>query len=304
MKTSFRMIALAVSIATGFAGGRLPAQTAQVPAGPPGGIDASKLPDTDGVHLGMSEEQAFAAMRKLFPGDTLTIYVQKLANGTGWVSLLSGDSGSPGESMAVHLSMPPNPVQVVSIMRVINLDPNKMPTVANTVASLRQKYGPELTTTKYPPGSGVFAWAYNEEGQPINPQGPSNWNPADCAGQAIGTTSGVAVYNPSPSQIPASPKLDAASGSQLTPVLGGTPLAQLLPGLTSNLCDRDVFVTARLTQASIQGMPVVSAISILLGEQSLAVRAAVAEEQYVAGVQAAKQQQGMKKAQQQKAPSL
>jgi hypothetical protein len=303
MKTSSRMIALAVMIASGFVGGRLPGQTAQLPAAPPGGIDASKLPDTDGVHLGMSEEQAFAVMKKLFPTN-LTMYVQKLANGTGWVARLSGSTGSPGDSMEVHFSMPPNPVQVISIQRGINLDPNKMPTVANTVASMRQKYGPELTTTKYPPGSGVFAWAYNEEGQPINPQGSANWNPADCAGQAIGTMSGDLVYNPSASQIPASPQLDAASGSQLDPVLGPTPLSKLLSGFTSNLCDRDVYVTVRLTQASIQGTPVVSAISITLGEQSLGVRDAVAEEQYVAGIQAAKQQQQMKQAQQQKAPSL
>jgi len=282
-----------VFVAAGFAGLRALAQApaAGVPAAPPGGINASKLPDANGVHLGMSQDQAVAAMKALYPGDLLTIYYDKLPNGTVWIARLSGvtaqNCNTNCDSMEVYLSMPPSPVQVISIQRAMQMAAGKQPTVDTTLASLRQKYGKELALTKS--GPDVLAWAYDEQGQPIDPQGPSNWNPADCAGQTLGTTSGYT-----------DPKQPMDVDTALSPI----PLAQQLPGLTGNLCNRNVYVRVQLSRNSIQGTPVVAQIGIFLGEKSLMLRDAVVAQQYFEGLQAAKQQQQQKNAQQQKAPTL
>ena len=183
-------------------------------------------------------------------------------------------------------STPPNPQEVVSIQRTLLLALDKQPTLDTTVASLRQKYGMELASTRC---CDVMAWAYDEQGQPANPQGPSNWNPADCGGGQLGVSGGQTP--------PGSLEVDY--------VLGPVPLAQQLPALTGNLCNRNVYVTAQLQRGeAIKGVPVVHQIAVFLGERPLMLRNAVAGQQYLDGLAAAKQQQQQKKAEQQKAPTL
>ena len=286
MRTSFR-IAILIFITLGFTSRQSLAQATQVPEGPPGGVNASKLPDADGIHLGMSVAQATAVMKALFPGTGLEILYSHYQNGPTWVSSLRGQSPDQSDSVFVFFSMPPNPQQVTFIQRGLILPAGKQPTQDNTVASLRQKYGKELASTEN--GAGAMAWAYDEQGQPANPQGPSNWRPADCPGQAIGTTSGETPPGP---------------GLEVDYVLGPVPIAQQLPSLAANLCNRDVFVTAQLQLSNIQGTPVVSQIQIFMSEKPLALRNSVAGQQYLDGLAAAKQQQKMKNAQQQKAPTL
>lgn len=170
LRGALRVLVVLGFVAAGFAGLRALAQSpaAGIPAAPPGGINAAKLPDTNGVHLGMSQDEALAVMKQLYPGNQLTIYYDKAPTGAVWISRLSGVNGS-SESMEVHLTMPPSPVQVAEILRTISLDPAKQPTMETTIASLRQKYGKELTTKT---GPNMLTWAYDEQGQPINPQGP------------------------------------------------------------------------------------------------------------------------------------
>jgi hypothetical protein len=281
------LIAL-VLVASGFADLRALAQTPTtgIPAAPAGGINASKLPDVEGLHLGMTVDQAIAVMKPLFPVNYQTLY-SHYDKGPTWVSSLRGTSTDNSDYLEVYFSMPPNPQQVVSIHRTLNLPAGKQPTMDATVASLRQKYGKELASTKS--GVGVMAWAYDEQGQPANPQGPSNWNPGDCAGQSYGVTGG----EPPPGQ-----------GLEVDYVLGPVPLAQQLPALTGNLCSRNVYVTARVGQGAIQGVAVVQGIFMYLGEEPLMLRNAVAGQQYLDGLAAAKQQQQQKNSQQQKAPAL
>ena len=251
--------------------GSLPAG---VPAPPPGGINPAKLPDSNGVHLGMSVDQALAVVKGLYPGDLTTVTTEKLADGTMWTRTIMGGSkescSTYCESISVSFSPPPNPVQVIGIGRGIIYGSSTPPTVDAAVASLRQKYGKEVMSDV-----GVMAWAYDEQGQPINPQGPSNWRPADCA----------------------------SAGDLGVP--GPTPLAQVLPNLLRDLCHRGVFVSARVLPApAIQGVPVVSQIYINLGEKSLEFRDGVIAQQYWEARAANQKQQEMKKAQQQTAPKL
>jgi len=283
------LIALVLA-ASEFAGLRAQAPATGIPAAPAGGVVGSKLPDANGVHLGMTQDEALAVMKQLYPGDKLTVYYDKLPGGAVWISRLSGLS-SPNcntgcDSMEVNLTMPPSPVQVATILRTINLDPTKQPTMETTVASLRQKYGKELTTRA---GPNLLTWAYDEQGQPINPQGPSNWSPSDCVGGTLGMVSG----NTDPKQ---PMEIDAA----LPPI----PLAQQIPNLTKNLCNYNVYVRAQLQTGTIQGTQVVGQIFVVLDENSMMLRDAVADQQYFDAQAAAKQQQQQKNPQQQKAPTL
>ncbi len=287
MRIGSSVLATSALIAAGFFGRQIPAQTAQLPAGPAGGVIASTLPDAEGVHLGMSVAQATAVMKALFPGDGLQIGYSNFRNGPAFVTSLKGQSQDHTDYLNVFFSMLPNAQQVTFVQRTTNMAPGKQPTEANTMAGLQQKYGKELTNTK--PGTGIFGWAYDEQGQPATPHGPENWNPADCANQMMGVAGG---------------QLDPNSSLEVNAALDPVPLAQELPGLLANLCNRNVFVTAQLLTGNIQGTPVVNTMYIYLGEKPLALRNTVAGRQFLEGQAAAKQQQLQKSAEQNKAPTL
>jgi hypothetical protein len=278
------------TVTAGFAWHHALAQTlpAGIPAAPAGGISAAKLPDANGVHLGMSPDEALAVMKGLYPGNALQIYHAKSVTGQTWVSKLAGGVGpcnNACDETEVYFSMSPSPVQVISIWRQLILAPGKEPTLETTVASLRQKYGKEVVSDGV-----IMAWVYDEEGQPIKPQGPSNWSPASCAGRALGFKPGEAG--------------PPTAAMVVTEALGPTPLAQQLPGLIRDLCNQNVYVQVQLDSASIQGTPVVHSINMHLSENSLGLRDAVANQQYFDAQAAAKQQQQQKDTQQQKAPTL
>jgi len=265
-----------VLFAAGLTGLRALAQAlpAGVPAAPPGGIDAAKLPDTNGLHLGMSQDQALTVVKRLYPAN-LNITTNKEADGTTWIRHISAakvqNCITSCDDIDVAFSPPPNPIQVIGINRAINSGNATPPTLDAVVVSLRKKYGKELDSAN----PSTMTWAYDELGQSINPQGPSNWKPANCA----------------------------SAGSFEVP--GATPLAQILPRLTANLCNRGVFVVAQVLPGSaIQGVPVAPQIFIIMGEKSLQFRDGVAAQQYAEALATAKKQQEMKTAQQQKAPTL
>ena len=287
MQIGFRFLAASALIGTCLIGRQIPAQTVQVPAGPTGGIIGSKLPDAEGVHLGMSVPQATVVMKSLFPGSGLRPFYSHFQNGPTFVSSMKGESQDHTDFLSVFFSMPPNPQQVTFLQRTMIMPPGKQPTEANTMAGLRQKYGMELRNTR--PGTGIFGWAYDEQGQPASPQGPENWNPADCANQMMGVAGG---------------QPDPNSSLEVNASVDPIPLAQQLPGFLGNLCNRNVFVTVQILASSIQGTSVVNQMHIFLGEKPLALRDTVAADQFLEGQAAAKQQQQQKNAEQNKAPAL
>ena len=284
MRVGSRIVGISILIAASFAASQTPAQA---PAAPPGGVNAAKLPDTDGIRLGMTVDQATAVMKPLFPASGLQTLYSRYLKGPSWVSSLRGSLPDHSDNIDVYFSMPPNPQQVVAVKRVVVLAPGKYPTLENTLASLRQKYGKELPSKRG--STGVLAWAYDEQGQPTVPQGPENWYPSDCAGQVMGTSGGQ-------------PQADSAL--EINSMLDPTPLAQQLPALTGNLCNRSVYVSVQLFESNIQGTPVVNQFYVLLGEKPLMLRDAIAVRQYLDDKVAADQQQRQKAAAQNKAPSL
>jgi hypothetical protein len=272
------LFVIAVTCAA-FSGGGLWAQQeplpAGVPAAPPGGVVGSKLPDTDGIHLGMTQDEAAALMKKLFPGTQLTTYTSRTTTGSVWINRMTGASGTDCtggcDVVDVALSAPPSPVEVISIQRTMNLPAGKQPTRDNTVASLRLKYGKELPLSE---GPAIMSWAFDEQGQPIIPKGPANWQP-DCAG---GT---MEVFSLPP-----------------------TPLSEQLPNLTKNPCNLNVYVRAVIGTVTIENTQVVSQVFLTLGEKSMMLRDAVLDREYLDGVAAAAQQQQQKANTRQKAPTL
>lgn len=263
------------------------AQTPAIMVAPPGGVVAAKMPDAEGVHLGMTVDQATAVMKRVFPGNGLLVRYSSYRNGPTWVSSLSGTSADQHDFLVVSLSMPPNPQQVVAIQRTMQLLPGKQPTADSTMASLRQKYGPGLPVA--PRLTGMMAWAYDEQGQPANPQGPANWSSTDCAREQIGVSGGQAQQS-SPLEIPYSP--DSLS------------IPQKIANYSGNLCEQDVYVSAQLLTGTIQGTSVVNGIFLYLAEKPLMIRDYIASQEYLAGVANAATQQQMKNAQHEKAPTL
>ena len=117
------------------------AQTAVAPAVH---IDAAKLPDIEGIHLGMSVEQAAAIMKSLFPAGThtLTVTAAKFMRTSDkpWLSSMTGmlATGCAGcqDQLDIRFSLPPNPQQVVAMHRGMVLGPSQQPLAETVVTSL------------------------------------------------------------------------------------------------------------------------------------------------------------------------
>jgi hypothetical protein len=271
MRTSTRLLGIVILAAAevGVHAQNLPS----IFAAPAAGVSAAKLPDIKGLHLAMTQEEAVAIIKSLYPANAIRMDSSKQADGTVRITTIkTGQDCNPVcDTINVAINYPPNPAHVVGISRTVKSDPSHRPTVDTVVASLRQKYGQEL----HSPGTGptLLAWEWDENGQLINPSGPSNWSPADCAG--------VSVSPP-----------------------GGVTVADMIPHYTRDLCSRNVYLRVQLVTLNVSGLQVVDQIYMSLAEQSMATRDAIAAQQAVEDANAAKQKQQLKNAQQQKAPSL
>jgi hypothetical protein len=282
-RTSFRVLAIAALIVASCASWRAFAQSAQVPPGPAGGINPSKLPDVEGVHLGMTIDQVTAVLKTLAP--PLTTYYSHYNNAPKWIARLQ--SGDPSDSVDVFFSVPPTQQQALLIQRRVMLPAGKQPTFDTIVNSLRQKYGKELSTRS---GPALLAWAFDEQGQPVTPTGPSNWSPTDCAEAQIGVTGGQTA--------PGQPV-------EIDYILDPGPLDPQIPKLTSNLCNQHIFIRAQVdTSGTPEPTSMVNQVWVSITETPLMVRDGIAAQQYLNHIAASKQQQQINQAQQQKAPTL
>jgi hypothetical protein len=290
-RTSILFFAFIV-VAALFVGSRGTPIQAQVPAAAGAGVDPSKLPDVEGIHLGMSIENASAIMKSLFPAGshTLTATASKFLNTAdkAWITSMTGtlNNGCTGcqEQVIVKFSMPPNPQQVIDIQRAIVFETNKQPPMDATIAGLRKKYGPETIKTVPDPVQ-YFAWLYDEQGKllPATPQFGRG-----CAGSIVGPPLGGDPGHPN------SVGFALATG----PV---TPSS--VAALMRDPCRSHVHVSAQVSPSS-PTLPLVHILDIHMSENALDTRDIIAAQKYLDGVATAKKQQDLKKAQQQAAPSL
>jgi hypothetical protein len=278
---TIRLIAALTLVAAAFAGLHA---VAQVPSVPAVAIDPSKLPDVEGVHLGMSVQQAMNLMTGLFPGACLQPRTAKFANAPDkpWIARIEVQgtqtcTAQYSDQLAVMLSMPPNPQQVVSLERAILFQQGKQPTLDSLVASLRQKYGQEVATTK-PPRMG---WLFDEQGRQL---APTKTYLPDCAGQMVGTSSGSD---------------DMKNPTSLGGVVGTPPAALMVQP-----CRSHVYIRAEMLTYPVQGVSVVSQLHMFVSENDLDTRDAIASQQYLDGIAAAQKQQQIKHDQGIAAPKL
>ena len=269
-----------------------PAQSAQIPAAPAGGINPSKLPDIQGIHLGMSPDDLIPKLKVLYPtGKGPFAFGLKLANAQyihapdkPWVANIiatldcrSGNCGS--DQTRVIFSAPPSRQVAVYIQRAIGFQSGKFPTQQTLIAALTQKYGPNpiLAIPAYP---GILTWAFDELGQPLVPASPKNKAGAGCV---TGT-----ILSPA---------------NSMDRYIGGIfPLSQAdVNRLVTVKCALGVYVVADLGQGK---GGVVPSMTVTMVENSEDLRDAIAGQQYLDKVAAAQQQQQLKNAQQQKVPTL
>jgi hypothetical protein len=284
---TIRFIAALTLVAAAFAGLRAPAQA---PSAPGVAIDPSKLPDIEGVHLGMSFQQAMNVMTGLFPGANLTPRGAKFENAPDkpWIARLEGrvpQTCNPLclDQLAVMFSMPPNPQQVVSLERDIIFQQGKQATLDSLVASLRQKYGQEVATAKPP----RMDWLFDGQGRQL---APTKTYLADCAGQMVGTSAG---------------NDDMKRPVSLGGVVGTPPItATDIAALTAQPCRSHVYIRAQMLTNTVQGVSIVTEFHVFVSENDLDTCDAIASQQYLDNIAAAQKQQQMKNAQQVAAPKL
>jgi hypothetical protein len=270
------------------AGGAAPVQ---VPAAPAGGIDASKMPDVIGIHLGMSPQEVIAIMKPQFPQGKQDIGVNPgyakfgHAPNPPWIQTIIGHADKCGNNecadvVNVVFSGPPNKQSAVSIDRGLSFQQGKQPTPDTIKAALMQKYGANpLVITPV-----TMGWAFDEAGRPITPAN------GKALVQCAGNVSAAAIGGPSPT--------NAALEYGIT---GTQPLtAADVKDMLRNPCRVGVYVLANWNAAG----PIVSGFTVKISENSEATRAAIAEQQYLDQVAAGQDQQQLNKAKQQAVPKL
>ena len=267
-----------------------PSQT-QAPAA---GVEASKLPDVEGIHLGMPIEQASAMIKSLFPAGThtLTATGSKFLNTSDkpWITSMTGMliSGCPGcqEELVVRFSSPPNPQQVIAIQRSLVFGPDKQPLMEPTIAGLRQKYGPESSKSVPDPVQSIV-WLYDELGQHL--QSPGSNFAQGCAGSLVGPPpGGDGLKNP----------------NSVGFVLANNPITpSVIATIMRDPCRSNVHVRAQLSPTG-PGNSLVHIVDVQMSENALDTRDVIAAQQYLDDVAARQKQQELKNAQQQAAPKL
>jgi hypothetical protein len=246
----------------------------------------AKLPDVNGIQLGMTNDQVLAKIKALYPGSppntTVTLgYVnfEKTADkpwlGSARVFVL-GDTCGPQcqEEVNITFNGRPDEPRAISVMRSLSFEEGKRTTVANIKAALLQKYGQRPVYSD----AQVMSWIFDEQGNPLN---DPKFNGAQCAGVILGGGGAPASMS--------NPNLIRGVSGTLTDSDLKTP------------CASGVHVKADVL-AQADGL--VYALNVTMSENSYAMRAFVHELAYTQNVANQEQQQKIKKAQDTAAPTL
>ena len=180
---------------------------ANIPAAPAGGLDPSKLPDIQGIHLGMTADQVMPLIKKLYPSPhppTIVNVSYLGAPAIKWTAYIATDTASdcpggaigPGcltkETIAATFSGAPNKSVLVKLVRSITFNYKQPPTVASLDAALKAKYGAQpVMRSPY-----IYYWASNEQGGPLVPAPPLKT--LDCTGDTLAPAMNIKSYTNSP----------------------------------------------------------------------------------------------------------
>ncbi len=105
----------------------------------------------------------------------------------------SDQSGGGGEDVGLLFTMYPNPPVVSGISRALRFTPGTAPSVGNTLAALRKKYGPESGTGGQ--NSNTIYWVFDYEGHPLSNGQLAELKKAHCLISSAGAGGGNSSMN-------------------------------------------------------------------------------------------------------------
>ncbi len=252
---------------------------------PAGGVDYNKLPDVEGIHLGMPVPESVAIVRKLYSSGKVPpdVYWVKFANSTDkpWISYMRGSSPGPdgqtADTILVRFSAPPSPQRVVWIQRQVNFQNGKAPNGAVVLKSLREKYG---MNTKGALGPTGVAWVMDEQAKPV---------PAAFGNACTGTLQ------------------SSVNGSQQSPgtlpfLLSPNPFSDYDLTRLSRMCKYPINITTLLDEK--QAEMALGSLTVTMTENAIDTRAAIATQKYIDKLNAAQKQRQINQGNQQAPPKL
>jgi hypothetical protein len=266
----------------------------QIPAAPAGGIDPSKLPDIQGIHLGMTAQEMLPKLKTLYPGPgtgtsvpgVYQVKVQYLhAPDTPWIGQIVANfnpceklSLNCSDQLYVTFSAPPSKEVAVYLKRSLTSQNGKFPTADTIIAGLKQKYGANPVMLD----ANTLAWGFDENGQPLTP-GPGKPQPPCRTSRTLSPDHSIDAY----------------------PANAMSLQSKDLKYWITMKCGLAVNVVAQLTVVNTgNGAMTVAGFDVTMTEDGEDMRDALAGEQYIENVNKAAQQQQLKNAQQQKVPTL
>jgi hypothetical protein len=245
----------------------------------------SKLPDTNGFQLGMTNDQVLAKIKALYPAAqgtemVLDYFKFEKTSDKPWLQNVhvvvtpQPCGGACQEELRIQFNGPPDEPQVIYVTRSLGFEAGKRTTVANIKAALLQKYGQPSS-----PGTAqTLNWIFDEQGNPLN---DPKFNGQQCAG--------IILYTALP------------GGSLSNPALIRGPIGELTQSDLKNPCGSGVHVKADVF-AQADGL--VYSLGVTMSENSYAMRAFVHELAFTQNIANQEQQQKIKKAQDTAAPTL
>jgi hypothetical protein len=249
---------------------------ALAPSAPP---NFSKLPDVNGIQLGMTVDQALAKIKALYPnpaGMTVSYVKFEKTADKPWVhDIVLQTSVNAGEHLTVRFNDPPDEQRVLFVSRSLIFQQGKQTTLANMKAALLQKYGQPRSSR-----SETLIWSFDEQGNPLN---DPKLNGTDC--------SGAAVYNNA-----------GEGGDPGRPTIAQLGVDPAQDDLQKNPCYSGVHVSANTGIPMPDGL--VISLDVNMSENGYATRTYIDEQAYIKNAANQAQQEQFKKAQERSAPKL
>jgi hypothetical protein len=234
---------------------------------------SSSLPDVVGIRPGMSAQEAYNALKTHSNGAKVGVGQMMLPGVTdkpvAVVMSVRPMGVSPGETITVWLTLPPNRQTVWAVRRTLEFEPEILKTTV--LNGLRQKYGPETDPQ-------FQYWAFDEQGAHVPMAGLGNSN---CYGVS---SMGITVPQDTDAPLPATPLIYVPD--------------------PPNPCTSVLSVRAELGDSTNRTPGLVRSVAVYLKDMPLARRSQVAYQAALAGTDAAKRKEETDRARQQKTPTF
>jgi hypothetical protein len=249
---------------------------ALAPSAPP---NFAKLPDVNGIQLGMTVDQALAKIKALYPnpaGMTVSYVKFEKTADKPWVhDIVLQTSVNAGEHLTVRFNDPPDEQRVLFVSRSLIFQQGKQTTLANMKAALLQKYGQPRSSR-----SETLIWSFDEQGNPLN---DPKLNGTDCSGFAMQNNAGE-------------------GGDPGRPTIAQLGVDPAQDDLQKNPCYSGVHVSANTGIPTPDGL--IISLDVNMSESGYATRTYIDEQAYIKNAANQAQQEQFKKAQERSAPKL